>query len=523
MEKRTGSLRQKFLIRVLSVLMIIAILSGIIQLFFMNKQIHSQTNDQAEMVAKGVISGVEDTKLASENIEHQIDLRLVAYAKQIALELEGEKPSSITSEELTSISNKLNIAGITLIAPNKEKTDLIGVVSTQKEELGFSFKKVGYYDLGLKLMKNEKPNVPFATFSDQNMIILPIAQSGSHENKDVFYKYAYYHPEGFNYIINPFMEANEVDQYVKKVGPEARIAQLVKQSSIVEEIAILNPIVFNNPDLEKQLYPPMKKMEAGTFEYKSPRDLAHFKKNSIHKTSYIENIKGKKVYKMFVPINDHQVVYLALDYAEMTGPLYRHSIILIISGLISLIALFLMTARFFNLIYENIQRIKHQIHHLEAGDLTAKSHVKDGGELEKLSESANRMVDSLNETLTDTSGQAVHVKRLSQLLEADAAQSVEKIYALSAEATIQSREQLYEIIDFLEGIKVYLLNQIPSHDTTEFVLKVEEMKEMAKSRTASTTDMTITLSDLLQSLHSQSSEMASIASSLMQYMSKFKL
>jgi hypothetical protein len=49
------------------------------------------------------------------------------------------------------------------------------------------------------------------------------------------------------------------------------------------------------------------------------------------------------------------------------------------------------------------------------------------------------------------------------------------------------------------------------------------MREVANNQTAAATDLTITLADLLEALHGQSSELSDISKTLLDQMGKFKL
>ncbi|WP_270584558.1 methyl-accepting chemotaxis protein [Bacillus smithii] len=193
---------------------------------------------------------------------------------------------------------------------------------------------------------------------------------------------------------------------------------MIEKNNFIKEIAVLDPRVFQNPELETKLFPPLKKVIYCNYSYKDSKDtkiLIGMEENKLQKYYYIEKYKNEKIYKLFIKTKDRQVIYIALDYGALSGPLYRHSIILLITGVISLIVLFLLTARFFNRIYENIQKIKRQIQSLEKGDLTAKSNVNDRSELENLSQSTNRMVDKLNQLVKDTQEQATKTQKLSVL------------------------------------------------------------------------------------------------------------
>jgi methyl-accepting chemotaxis protein len=301
---------------------------------------------------------------------------------------------------------------------------------------------------------------------------------------------------------------------------------VTKNGEGLKEIAVLDPRVFQNPELETKLFPPLKKVIYGNYSYKDSKDtkiLIGMEENKLQKYHYIEKYKNEKIYKLFIKTKDGQVIYIALDYGALSGPLYRHSIILLVTGVISLIVLFLLTARFFNRIYENIQKIKRQIQSLEKGDLTAKSNVNDRSELENLSQSTNRMVDKLNQLVKDTQEQATKAQKLSVLLEAETSQTIEKIYAITTETTMKSREQLDEIISFLDEFVETLQPYKKNEQVLHIIEKVEDMKQIANERTAATTDMTITLSDLIHSLHGQSRELSEISNALLESMKKFKL
>ncbi|KLV22889.1 hypothetical protein ABW02_20630 [Niallia circulans] len=514
------TLRKKFLFWILSVLLIISLVSGAVQLISMKNQIISQTNQQAKAVANDVIEGIVQTDLSTKAIEQQIDHKMIANSKHIATLLSGKSANQMSQAELVEISDRLGLAGISIFKETKD--DILVVSASDEEEIGWSLKEYGYYEVGKSLLTDTAGPIPGSTYADQHTIILPIAQSAVHE-KPTFFKYAYYHAPNTDFIINPYIEANEVYDYTDSVGPDTRIKKLIKENNIVKEIAVLNPKVFANPSLETQLYPPLKKVVSGSFELETKRDTKLLIKSTLKKQTYIEKINGERVYKLFLPLDEDRIVYLALDYGEMSGPLYRHSIILIISGLLSLLVLIFLTARFFNRIYDNIFKIKNQIERLEDGDLTAKSNVLDGTELESLSQSTNRMVDELNKLVKDTQKQAAKTQLLSVQLEEEASNSVEKIYELSTVTTINAREQLLEITTFLDEVAKVLQKFKDLNHVSPVVEKIELMRQIANDRTAATTDMTITLSDLLKSLHGQSSELSDISNTLLESISKFKL
>ena len=523
LKRQNQSLRQQFVLRLFIVLIVTALITSLVQLYFLKEEITREAEAQAAMVAQSINTGIEQTIIASARIEGQIDLKLISYARHVADLLGDRSLEVLDNEELITVRDQLGLGGITLLARSEE--DIVGVLSTDPQDIGFSLKAIGFLEAGEAILDGGMAFVPGATLIDNGILVLPIAQSITNE-QPTFYKYSYYHPPGKPYFISVFIEASEVYDFTEEIGTDKWISKMLEENSNIKEVGVLTPKVFEDPTLEEQLYPPMKRIVHGTFRYESEEDIEALIQMAEQpkQVSFIQKINDKSYYKMFMPINNDQVVYIALDYDQLSAPLYRHSVILIVSGLISLIALFILTASFFNHIYRDIQHINTQVKLLEVGDFTAQSEIPHGkGELTNLSTSANRMVHTLNQVLKDTSDQATKVQRLARLLEAEASQSVEKVYTISMETTVDARDEVEEINDFLVQVEKHLLSLDRNETINALLNRMETIRTIAKDRSVSTTEITLTLADLLKSLHSQSSELSDISKVLLQKMSQFKL
>jgi hypothetical protein len=523
--KLKKSLRKQFISRMLLLLVLISLISGAIQGAILYNKINDDTKQQASMIASTIEHGITETDLASKNIEHQIDLKLELHAKRIGDRLNGRKLEEITSDELKKIRDEAGVTGITIVAPQAD--DFVNVQSTDPDDIGFSWKAVdqSVVDSYTAILNDEIPEGQ-VSYSSNGIAILYAAQSGTHTDKPAFFKYGYYHEPGTDFLISPYIEASEVYNFTQAVGTNTWIANMLKENPYAKEIAVLDPRVFADPSLEKVMYPPLKQVVYGGFQLKGDKDTDIVKrmvnKNQVRET-YIDKSDGQSVYKMFLPMADGMVIYIALDYKKLSAPLYNYSLILIVSGFISLLALFMLTANFFNKIYRNIQQIIKQIKQLESGDLTAKSSVSGGGELSDLSDSTNTMADTLNRLLTDTHDKATKAQRLSVMLETEANQSVEKAFTMSMETTSTARDAVEEIYYFIDTLEAYLHTQADQPKVQEILSKMQDMRKLVEERTNNTTDITITLSDLFKSLHGQSSELSDLSKSLLQQLAKFKL
>ncbi|GGH83194.1 methyl-accepting chemotaxis protein [Pullulanibacillus pueri] len=527
-KKKDSTLRKQFILRMFSVFIIIVVISGTVQSFYLAHKVNKDVNDEALSIGHSVEQGIAETDLASKAIEHQLDLKLKLIAQRISDRLTGRQIGDISNTDLKRISKEFGIAGITLFA--RQDDDIVGVKSTEKNDIGFSFKKtVGADDSGFiglnHLLDNQQPTKNDESYVDHDTMILYTSQSGSHEGKPVFYKYAYYHNKNQDFIINPYIEANEVYQFTDAVGPDSWAKKVVETNPLAKEVAVLDPSVYANPKLAKQMYPPLQKVVYGTFKEQTKKDTKLLKEMAKHpkQVSYIEKKQGTKIYKMFIPMKDGKVIYVALNYTKMSAPLHNLSFILIAFSVISLLALFILTARFFSSIYKNIQDIIKQIMRLEGGDFTAESEVKGKGELAELSTSTNHMVRTLNQVLKDTTKQAEKVQALSLDLQKDADESVERMYALSLDLTTKARDDHFEITDFLDSLEAKVLPLKDQEGVQDILRRIEDIRKISNDRSSSTTDITLTLSDLLNSLQVQSAELSNISSTLFKNMYKFKL
>ena len=195
--------------------------------------------------------------------------------------------------------------------------------------------------------------------------------------------------------------------------------------------------------------------------------------------------------------------------------------ILILVSIISVVTIFIIATLYFKQLFQSIEVIQQQITNLEVGERVLK--IKNG------EDNFNDIIDRLNiivlkneELLTVTQKQAVKTQWLSLSLEADASHTVEKLYELSTVDTMQNREQLLELTELLDEITTFYYNdenKVKNHFILE---KIDKIRDISQNRTAATTEITITLSDLLKSLQQQSSDLSDISTNLLNQIEQFK-
>jgi hypothetical protein len=527
--KASSTLFKQFVTRMFIVLLAILGVSGVVQYYYLNSIINTNVKVESAKVGASIDQGITETNTASTAIENQIDLKLKLVAQRISDRLGNQPLNTITNAELMQISKDYDIGGVTILV--QQGDDVVGVKSTTPSDIGFSFKKyTGANSKALlslvDLLSNKTPTDVLETYTDSHTLILPIVPSGSNKsNTPTYYKYGYYHADGTNYVINPFIQADEVYQFTQSVGPNSWIKTVLATNKDTKEIAVLSPQVYADPSLLKSKFNILKKVEYGAFSSETPKDEAVVASMAKHpqEVSFIEKQNGVSYYKMFIPTAEGKVIYVALDYNMMSAPLRDVSLILLGFSLFSLLALFILATRFFSVIYKNIQTIISQIKQLEVGDFTARSTVTDKGELADLSASTNRMAEALSNVLMDTTKQAEKVQNLAKTLKSDTDESVEKVYSVSIDLTSKARDDNFETTDFLDILQEQVALMGSEDIRKEILTKIETIRKLSDNRSESTTDITLTLSDLIKSLQAQSIELSDISSSLFNNMYKFKL
>ncbi|MFC4557779.1 methyl-accepting chemotaxis protein [Virgibacillus kekensis] len=515
------SLRRQFILRMFIILLSITVITGIIQVYYLNKQVSENVEREASMIGNSIEQGIVETDMAARAIERQIDYKLEVITNQISEQL-PDSVDAITTEQLIQLRDQTNIAGIDIFSYDEE--NIVSVTkSTEPDEIGFTLKGVNdaYYATFVEILEGNIPDLQDqVSYQNGNTLVFYTAQSGSREEPK-FFKYGYQKEPGTDYFISTFIEANEVNQFTQEVGPESWIDKVSSEHEYAKEIAVLDPKVFADPSLAEKMYPPLQKVIYGQYSLKTDEEILIGMVENPEKVTRIDSHDGEKIYKMFMPLEDGRVIYVAMDYEKMIAPFKKYSLILIAFGIASLVVLFIAAARFFNKIYNNIAQIIAQIISHEKGDFTVRSDVHDKGELGQLSTTANKMADTLNHVLSETREQAVKTERHAYLLESEANNSVEKVYSMSMEATADSRDSMDEINHIINQIEELLQND--NAKDQDIRAKIADIHALIQKNSNTTTEMTITLSDVLKSLQGQSTSLSDISKKLLKNLEQFEL
>ncbi|MFD2910439.1 HAMP domain-containing protein [Jeotgalibacillus terrae] len=193
-----------------------------------------------------------------------------------------------------------------------------------------------------------------------------------------------------------------------------------------------------------------------------------------------------------------------------------------VTRLLPLILLIILISKFFNRVAIHIQKLINQVSALEGGDLTVKNDIDDQGELRKLSVSMNRMTDRLNYLLKKASGYTSQAERMSVMLEKETKETARRMSELTVESAMMARHESEEVTHMLKDAERFVRIYAPPKDADKYLEKISLMRHHVQSKSEAATEITITISDLLHSLHSQAESLAETSQEMTELIDTFK-
>ncbi|MDQ0198711.1 bifunctional diguanylate cyclase/phosphodiesterase [Neobacillus ginsengisoli] len=364
---------------------------------------------EISMLTNEVYFQVENTKDGSLFVENILgrDLRIASLAIKKSL---PPNYQDITNEQLKALAKEVGVSHITLLA--KTKDDIIGVKSSDPEEINMSTKGWGYwYDAYQQLFS-------LTPVSVGKGLSLPFYWSGPIEiassNPDHIDKWGYYYDGTTNYIINPYFRDNEVLAYEKRFGPGKIINRFTKDLPGVMELTVFNPKNFGKKNevvhLNGNSYIRISAQPIwyGTYNIKNVQvDSQYIKKAIKTKTeqSYKSLIDGKNVIKTFVPVlsknEQPYVIGLVFNYGLIQQELNHELTVHILLSIVIMIMVLIISFIFSRSITQPIGYIVEQVNEIAQGNFGKNLHLNRKDELGLLTENVNALSNHLHNYVND--------------------------------------------------------------------------------------------------------------------------
>lgn len=363
---------------------------------------------EIEMIIKEVSFQVEKTKEGSLYVEDILgrDLRIASLAIKQKL---PPNYQDISNEQLITLAKEVGVSHITLLA--KTPDDIIGVKSSDPEEINMSTKDWGYwYDAFRQLFA-------LTPVSVGKGITLPFYWSGPIEiassDPDHIDKWGYYFDGSTNYIINPYFRDNEVLEYEERFGPGKIIEGFIKERAVLE-LSVINPKNFGKKSevvhLNGNSYIRIsaRPIWYGSYKYRNVKTDSAFVQKAITDNqvqSYRVCLKGKSVMKTFVPVfpeNDQPyVIGLVYNYGLIQQELSHELLVHVLLSIAIMIIVLIISFIFSRSITQPIGYIVDQVNEIAQGNYGKNIRLNRKDELGLLTENVNALSKHLQTYVKD--------------------------------------------------------------------------------------------------------------------------
>lgn len=315
-------------------------IATIVVLFAVNNSIYyfstkslltDELDERMESVARQIRISIDQASYGATFMEALMAENLRAASIAIQHRLDADY-NQVSNQELLELRELLDVDNITLFA--QVEGDIVGVRSTDHREVGLSTKDWNWwFDAFQQLFQLE----PVQVGRGQT---LPHYWSGPFEistsDPRNIEKWGYYFDGRTNYIIDPYITYDRMDEYLAEVGPPAVIAKLIAENAFLKEITVFNydkfgaePKMSVNANNETWLHFERRPILFGTYEFGDvERDLAAVKEAMTEGSivSYVADAQNYSLYKSYIPVTDAQTPYVigvVSDYGVIQSKLDR--------------------------------------------------------------------------------------------------------------------------------------------------------------------------------------------------------
>ncbi|MDQ0242621.1 diguanylate cyclase (GGDEF)-like protein [Bacillus fengqiuensis] len=292
---------------------LVSILIAFSSIYLVTKgELAERTENELTSVTEIIKQSIESTHESTKTLEHLIDLRLYTISKAIGEELKGRNIDEVNAEELEKLKMKWGLSEISLLVP-KPNGDIVVQKSTEPKEVGLSARNWGYWYIAIKELLEGKEISVSKGYSQKHYWVGPLSLS---DVVDEHYKYAYYYDGTTKFIINPFVEAEDIYQFMQTSGPTQLIEKMKAGYENIHEIAVINTEAYLKGP-ENKVVEPMSDIPVlyGSHETKLAEDSAIFKE--LSKTPGVKKIKFEKGHshleKLYISLPDERVLVLLMN------------------------------------------------------------------------------------------------------------------------------------------------------------------------------------------------------------------
>ena len=284
-----------------------------------NKFEKSQEEDVLA-ITKLITNAIEAADTAASTYESLFGLRMYSVSKAIAGELAGRTIDSISVQDLEEIRDEWELKDISLFTRQGE--DIVVAKSSDPREIGLSSKDWGYWFTAFQDLMSLTPVTVQEGLSKKNFWAGPLTKSVLYNEQ---FLYAYYYDGTTDYLINPYISASDVHAFVDLFGPNKVIKDMVKSSTDIVEVAVLNIEPYLNSSLPIIEHAIQSEVLYGNHTVTLEQDKTILssllkKKNQVT----VKFKKGSRSYKkIYIPLTGNRAITIVLDQQQRDTILFH--------------------------------------------------------------------------------------------------------------------------------------------------------------------------------------------------------
>ncbi|WP_134686385.1 methyl-accepting chemotaxis protein [Brevibacillus migulae] len=510
------TLKSKLLSQLMRQMSVVLSLIAIPTMFLVFAVLHSEferkQQEEIHTITQVIRHAMETSQNASKTIEHMIELYLLNISQDLADALKGRDIHSISQQELEALKNQYELAGLSLFVKKGEGFEI--AISSEEKEVGLHTADWGYWNTAFhQLIDRQLVNVGKG-YAAKNYWVGPISRA---ENQKEYYKYAYYYDGRTDFLINPYIVENEINQLAEASSPDRLIDQITKESGLIEDIAVVNVQALqkgsDNTIVEPDIDTPVL---YGRYQ-PQPGDMARIQEalrsNQLIGYEYEGNKTAMKRYFYTLPESRIMIIHADLSQ-ERTAEIKSIAFIFAASCLFLIIFILLMKAVTQKYI-RPLEQISSHIGQVAAGNLTGTIAITEDNEWAVLSNQVNDMTDKMRQLILQIKKEIHSLHVTSNLLSNRIYNSMDNMSTTSLTMTDQSKVLLAEIEAY--GVALQQLVQvkygesrgerIPEEERSELEAclealgnRLQQLVLLFTSQTGSLTNISLSFHDSLQEL-----------------------
>jgi len=383
--------------------LVILILNIALSYYTTEENLRQDSETKMVLTAKQIAISVEQNQNSSDYVKRQIGNNLWLASVMAAEELDPDI-NNITNEELVRLSKKVGVSHISLMEQTED--DIVVTRSSDPREIGLSTKKMTYWYQAFKQLF-EKHQVTITQGQKLDHFWSDGFEYSTSSPSDIDI-WGYYHDGQRNYIINPFYNNAEVDDYVKISGPDEILNKIREVNPSILEITGINPLTFGSPNMSDDgrdsNYNKLnnRPIRFGTYQYGTADEDHRAVVRAIRtgqNVSFVSETHEQKVLKSFIPIftpnEASYVISIVMDYKQISSmvseQLVSHASISLVLLEIVIFGSYLLAGY----ITRPIQSILGKVNDVADGHFDFRLKVRRKDELGQLANRINAMIRNL--------------------------------------------------------------------------------------------------------------------------------